>query len=75
VGGGGAAGREVVLGDAEAPTELAEKLEGGDPVAGLDAGDVRGRAAGECELALTQSRGDASRLQALPDSRGTIYMG
>src|SRR5918992_639919 len=58
-----------------AESDLAQSDQGGNPVARLDARDVRGRAAGECELALTQSRGDASRLQALPDSRGTIYMG
>ena len=48
-------GGEPVLGHAEAVAELPEQLKRGDPVAGLDAGDVRGRAPGEGELALAQS--------------------
>src|SRR6185503_10011628 len=45
---------EVVLGHAEAPAELPEELERGDPVARLDPRDIRRRAARERELALAQ---------------------
>ena len=47
--------REPVLADTEPPTHLAEQLQRRNPLAGLDARDVRGRAALERELALAQS--------------------
>ena len=50
------AGREVILADAEAPAHLTQELERRNAVARLDAGDVRGRAAREGELALAQTR-------------------
>jgi hypothetical protein len=50
-------GGEIVLGDAEPPPELAEELEGRDPVAGLDPRDVRRRAARESQLSLAEPGG------------------
>jgi len=47
-------GGEVVLRDAEPAPQLAQKLEGRDAVARLDAGDVGRRTAGEGQLALAQ---------------------
>jgi hypothetical protein len=50
------AGREELLADVEAVRELTEDAARRDPRSGLDARDVRGRAAGERELSLTQAR-------------------
>ena len=65
------AGREVVLGDAEAAAELAEELEGGDAVAGLDARDVGRRAAREGELPLAQTGPFARARRRLPTAFGS----
>ena len=59
------AGCEEVLADAEPAAELSEQLQRRDAVAGLDAGDVRRRAAGEGEVALGEARTLARGAQPL----------
>ena len=48
-------GGEIVLADAEPAAELAQELQRRDAVAGLDARDVRRRAAREGEIALGEA--------------------
>lgn len=68
------AGRQIVLGDAEPAPELAQQLEGRNPVARLDARDVRGRAARKGELALAEARLLAGDLKSLAHSSGAVDM-
>jgi hypothetical protein len=67
-------GGEVVLAHTEAPAHLAQELERRNPVARLDPRDVRGRAPGEGELALAETRTLAGLPQSLPDRRRVVYM-
>jgi hypothetical protein len=66
---------QIVHVDLEAVGELAQDLERGNPLSGLDARDVRGRAALEGQLALTQPRSLARRAHASADSCGIIDVG
>jgi len=67
--------REIVLGHAQASPELAEELEGGDPVARFDARDVGRGAARKRKLALAESGPFARFLQAHTHGGGTVDMG
>ena len=65
---------EVVLAHAEAPAHLAQELKRRNAVARLDAGDVRGRAARERELALAQTRAFAGLTQPPTDLDWVVDM-
>jgi hypothetical protein len=69
------AGREVVLRDAQAASELPKELERRDAVAGLDARDVGRGATGERELALAEAGCLARRPKALADCLRVVYVG
>jgi hypothetical protein len=75
VGAGVRAGRQVVLRHAQLSSELAQKLEGGDAVAGFDPRDVGRGAARERQPALAQSRLLAGGAQAFPYLAGIIDVG
>jgi hypothetical protein len=68
------AGGQIVLADAKPPAHLSQELQRGDPVARLDPRDIRGRAAGERELALTQTGSLARLPEATADRYRVINM-
>src|ERR671925_1129471 len=61
---------EVVLADPEPAAHLTQELKRWDPVAGLDARDVRRRATRKRELTLAQARAFARLSEAAPDLSG-----
>ena len=66
--------REVVGADPEPCPELAQQLQGRNPDSRLDAGDVRGRAALECQVALTQSSLVSEASDALSDGSRIVHV-
>ncbi len=73
--GGVDAGREPLARDVEAQGELVDHLQRRHARAGLEAGDVRGGAAGEGELALRQAGALAGRLRGGSRARAASRCG
>jgi hypothetical protein len=69
------AGGEKVLSYSEPSSQLTQKLEGGDAIPGLDPRDVRGRAAGERQLALAEAGPNACGAQTLAHRLRAVDVG